>query len=312
MTSHRSLFTCHPGGTLPVLITGARGRLARLVAKGLTGQGEQRLFSREPGAGIEALEDLFRPGGLATGGVLLHLAWSSLPATAEQRPEWHAEQDLGLLRRLLDAVEAVPAGARPHFVFFSTGGAVYGNAPGRPSREDDVCRPVGHYGRTKLAAEGDIRTWSARTGASHTILRIANPYGFAVPQERPQGIIPHAIRAAVAGTPLTLWGDGTARKDFIHCRDFLEALERVIEHRPQGTFNLGTGESHTLLEVIDEVERQTGRTIARSHVAATPWDVHDSRLSNAKLRAATGWAPKVSLAEGIRLSLAASEGGRGG
>lgn len=305
MPNHQSPVTGHQDGASPVLITGGRGRLAGLVADwfGRPGGAEVRLFSREPGPGLAALEDLWATETLATGGVLLHLAWSSLPATAEQQPDLHAELDLGLLRRLLAALEAVPAPRRPHFVFFSTGGAVYGNAPGRPNREDDACHPVGHYGRTKLKAEDEIRAWAARTGAGHTILRIANPYGFTVPELRPQGIIPHAIHAALAGTPLTLWGDGTARKDFLHCGDFLTALDLVVTRRPVGTFNLSQGESHTINEVLAEVERQTGRSIKRLHSPAVSWDVHDSRLDNSKLCAATGWAPRVALTEGVRRSL---------
>lgn len=253
---------------------------------------------------MASMEQLFGTGALARCGTLLHLAWSSLPTTAEQHPELVETQDLPFLRRLLEAITAVPASQRPHLVFFSSGGAVYGNAPGRSNGESDPCRPIGQYGRAKRAAEMLIESWADKHEFSHTILRISNPYGFTVHQERPQGIIPHAIRCALAGTPLTLWGDGTARKDFIHSTDFLAALARVLEERPSGTFNLCSGESHSLNEVLAEVERQTGRPIARILSPAAVWDVHDSRLANDRLRAASGWEPAINLREGIRLSVA--------
>lgn len=288
-----------------LLVTGGRGRLARLIADKFTreGQGTVRLFSRRGGDGCEALDRVFASETLAKGDLLLHLAWSSLPATAEAQPDLSEREDLPLLRLLLAALQAVPADRRPHFVFFSSGGAVYGDAPGRPSVEADACRPVGSYGRAKRAAEEVIEAWSRENGAACTILRISNPYGFPVPAERPQGLIPHAIRAALTGAPLTLWGDGTAQKDFIHCADFFAALERFIALRPAGVFNLCHGESHCLNEVLTEVERQTGRRIARLHSPAVRWDVQDSRLANDRLRAAIGWTPRIGLAEGIKLSL---------
>lgn len=305
MTVVRPPSTVHRAGAPRLLITGGRGRLARLIAEEMGGSGV-RLFSRSAGQGIESLERLLAPDMLAGGGVLLHLAWSSLPATAEQQPGLAEKEDLPLLRRLLAALQAVPAAERPHLVFFSSGGAVYGNAPGRPNTEDDPCRPVGAYGRAKRAAEELITAWAVAQGAACTTLRISNPYGFAVPQERPQGIIPHAIHAARTGTPLPLWGDGSARKDFLHHTDFLAALAKVTTACPPGTFNLCRGESHTVNEVLAEVERQTGRPIPRTHAPAPAWDVHDSRLANDRLRRALGWSPAVTLAEGIRRSLATS------
>lgn len=292
----------------PIYITGGRGRLARLIAEGLGRDlgSNVRRYSRDGGDGLAPLTELFDPGVTAQGGVILHLAWSSLPAVAEQNSGLTETDDLPLLRRLLTAVQAAPAARRPHFVFFSSGGAVYGNAPGRPNMETDACRPLGAYGRGKCAAEQTIRAWTRETGCPHTILRISNPYGYAVPQERPQGIIPHAIRAALTGSPLTLWGDGSARKDFLHHTDFLKALAAIIARRPAGVFNVCRGESHSLNEVLVEVERQTGRPIIRQHTPAAPWDVHDSRLSNDRLRAATGWRPEVDFAEGIRRSVEAA------
>ena len=75
-----------------------------------------------------------------------------------------------------------------------------------------ICRPVGWYARAKLAAEEIIRTFGERYGLRYTILRVSNPYGYSVPFQRAQGIIPHAIECARSGKTLSLWGDGSARK----------------------------------------------------------------------------------------------------
>jgi UDP-glucose 4-epimerase len=119
-----------------------------------------------------------------------------------------------------------------------------------------------------------------------------------------QGIIPHTLRAAVEGRPLTLWGDGHARKDFLYYTDFLSALREVVDRRLTGVFNVGAGESHSVHEIIGLVEAHTGRKVLTTTTPAHAWDVQDSRIDNSKLRAATGWSPQVTLNEGIRRSAA--------
>jgi len=286
-------------------VTGGRGRLASLLADHLRSH-EVTLFSRGGGEGFQDLARL--EPELANHGALLHLAWSTLPATSEKGggTEWQA--DLPALERILRAIAALPAEARPHFVFFSTGGAVYGNAPGRPSRESDACAPIGRYGQAKRAAEEIVERQAAAHGLACTILRISNPYGYPVPKSRMQGIIPHALRCATEGQPLTLWGDGHARKDFLYYTDFLSAVEAVVTRRLTGTFNLSAGESHTVREVIALVEKHTGRKVALAFQPAPAWDVQDSRLDNGRLRAAAAWRPLVSLDEGIRRAAAGYAG----
>jgi len=288
-----------------LVVTGGRGRLAALVADHFRAPRHTvKLYSRNGGGGFHALEELTATPVLAETDTLLHLAWSTLPATSEQQPGAEQREDLPRLEQLLTKLGSLPVNQRPHLVFFSSGGAVYGNAPGRPNRETDPCRPIGRYGQAKLAAEELIHRAVAEHGLACAILRITNPYGYPVPSGRVQGIIPHAVRAAVEGRPLTLWGDGHARKDFIYHTDFLAALEEVVAGRLTGTFNLGAGESHRISEIISLVEAHTGRKITTQLTPGPAWDVQDSRLDIRRLTTATGWGPQVSLDEGIRRSAA--------
>jgi len=293
-----------------IAVTGGRGRLATLLADHFRAPGHDvalfsshiALFSRAGGQGFRPLADL--AAALPTVNVVLHLAWSTLPATSEHGRGTEWQNDLPALEALLQAAAALTPAQRPHFIFFSTGGAVYGDAPGRPNVETDTCRPIGWYGKAKRAAEELIEKSAAQHGLPCTILRISNPYGYPVPKSRMQGIIPHAIRCAVEGQPLNLWGDGHAQKDFIYHTDFLSALEQVIDLRLTGIYNLASGESHTVREVIALVEEHSEKKITLAFQPAPPWDVQDSRLDIAKLVAATGWRPQVTLDEGIRRSAA--------
>ncbi|HWA24516.1 MAG TPA: NAD-dependent epimerase/dehydratase family protein [Lacunisphaera sp.] len=286
-------------------VTGGRGRLASLIADHYRAPAhEVLLYSRGGGPGFRPLTTLLQPGAVGPADVVLHLAWSTLPATSEQNPGSEHLQDLPLLRKMLEACISGPAAQRPHFVFFSSGGAIYGNAPGRPNVESDPCQPIGSYGRAKLAAETLIQATTARETLPCTILRISNPYGYPVPSGRAQGVIPHAIRCAIGNQALTLWGDGHARKDFIYYTDFLWALDEIIARRLTGVFNLCSGESHSVHEIISLVEKHTEKKVLTTHTPGPAWDVRDSRLDHGRLTEATGWEPQVGLDEGIRRSAA--------
>lgn len=284
----------------PVLLTGGRGCLAGVLRRHFASCGiPATSYSRREGDGHLAL-DAVLAGPLPADGTLLHLAWSTVPFTSEHNPD--LEHDEVLLRRLLERFAALP---QSHFVFFSSGGTVYGNArDGRPHRETDACAPIGRHGRAKLAAERLVEEYGRKHGFAWTILRVANPYGFPVSASRPQGIVPVALKCAREGLPLTIWGDGTARKDFLHHSDYSAAVERILRLRLTGIFNVCHGQSHTIREVIELVEQAVECRIAVLPTAAPAWDVHDSVLDNTKLHTASGWRATVSLAEGIRRAAA--------
>lgn len=289
-----------------IILTGGRSRLAGVIHQSLTAAGARLTsLSRTPGDRHLGLETLFDPRLLTATDTVLHLAWSSVPLSSERQPGVELEQDIPLLVRVLNAICASPRRDRIHFVFFSSGGAVYGNAvDGRPSRESDACAPIGRYGQAKLGAERLIEEYGQRQGLTYTILRVSNPYGFPVPSQKPQGIVPFLLNSARTGEPFSVWGDGTARKDFLYHTDFTAALVEIVRHRPPGTFNVSNGTSHTVNEVIRSVERALGKKITIRHTAAHAWDVHDSLLDNSRLCAAIPWRPAVSLAEGIRRTAA--------
>jgi UDP-glucose 4-epimerase len=284
-----------------ILLTGGRGRLAGVIQRHFTGRGARLTsLSRQAGDGHAGLGELFAGGTLERADTLMHLAWSTVPFSSELNPGLESEQDIPLLRKLLEAVAARPDPGRLHFIFFSSGGTVYGNARGGvPSRETDVCAPIGRYGQAKLAAEQLVGEFAGSHGLTCTILRISNPYGFPVPTFQPQGIVPFILKSARAGTPLSVWGDGTARKDFLYHTDFSTALEKIVARRPTGVFNVSSGESHTINELIQLAGRSLGQQIKTVHEPAHPWDVHDSLLDNSKLCMAMDWQPLVTIAEGI-------------
>ena len=265
-----------------IAITGGRGRLAPLIAADLKARGcNVTTFSRAQGDGHFDIARLTDPSLAATFDTIMHLAWSSVPLTSEQNPGGEELSDIPFLQTLLATLEKIPAA--PHFIFFSTA-AVYGNCD-HPASEEATCAPLGHYAAAKLQAENLIRG----TGMQNCVLRISNVFGFSDHSPRPQGIIPRLCEAAHSGSPLTIWGDGTATKDYLFCADFFDAIGAVLDQRLTGTFNVASEQSLSLREIIALVELVAGKKLAVNETPHFPWDVERTLLSAKKLCAATGW-----------------------
>lgn len=280
-------------------ITGGRGRLAPLAARFFADAGlAVRLFSRSEGEGFSGLGQLIESRGMRDFDAILHCAWSTVPFTAEQNPDFAVRQDLPLLERLLAAARKNPV----HFVFLSTG-AVYGNTTHEPAGENREPLPLGQYARGKLAAENLIQS----SGVPATILRVTNLLGESADPARPQGILTRLIEAARTGKEVTLWGDGRATKDYLHCTDFLEALRRILDLRLPGLFNVAGGESVSLLDLVAMVEELAGQPIRRRHDEHFPWDVSFSRIGSEKLQAVSGWRPKYTVREAVESCVARQE-----
>jgi UDP-glucose 4-epimerase len=271
--------------------TGGRGRLAPLAARFFEAAGfSVRLFSRREEAGFLSIERLFQPSVWNDLDAIVHCAWSSVPLTAEQNPENGKEHDLPLIRALLQAA----ASSSAHFVFLSTA-AIYGNTGENPVGEFCPPRPLGHYARTKLEAERILEA----SGVPATTLRVTNLLGERPDPARPQGILPRLIHAAKTGQEATVWGDGRATKDYLHCLDFLAALQGAIDKRLTGVFNVSSGESISLLDLVAIVREKTGQPVKLRHEPHFPWDVSFSRVGSEKLRAATGWQPRIRVRQAV-------------
>jgi len=287
-----------------IAITGATGRLGRCFLSDPEWQRRHRLtaFAREAdGEAIRACDELADPGVIAEFDTVLHLAWSTVPKTAEENPDLAAAVDLPLLQRLLDSATAAGRDAsRPlHLIFFSIG-AVYGNAlRDSGSVESDDPAPIGAYARGKWEAEQQIGRFAGSPSLRTTILRVSNAWGFPGNAGTPQGVIPHLIRAALDGSVFRQWG-GDVEKDYLHIDDLSRALLTLFE-QPAGPslFNLAAGRSHRLGEVIATVEGITDRPITVEPGEPLTWDVARNRLSTDRFRETTGWEPQVAFETGI-------------
>ena len=283
---------------LRIAVTGGRGRLAPLIAAHLCEGGSEVVsFSRLAGDTFQEILHLIEPRTLADFDTVLHLGWSTLPLTSEQRPGFEQATDLPLLQDILSACAAVRR--PPHLVFFSTA-AVYGNTI-VSATEGTPCNPLGGYARAKLQAEEVIRTACSRhRGLRCGILRVSNVFGSTASSTKPQGVIPRICRAIHDETLMPIWGDGENTKDYLFLADFLDAVQAVVARGLTGTFNVASEQSLSVNNIVSLIETLMGKKLRLAHRAAFSWDVEESHVSAQKLRKATGWRARQDVAEAIR------------
>lgn len=290
------------GERTTIAITGARGRIGKVIRGYLSGKGHRVVaFSRNADAEhrtLGSLHELIGHGGIDA---ILHLAWSTVPATAEQNPGTEWSEDIPLLASMLRLLDRTKGGGTrtPRLIFFSSC-SVYGEPTSNGGVFDETSRlrPLGWYARAKRQAEELLGAFAER-GNPVTVLRVTNPYGFTQADSCLQGVIPALARAALERKSINLWGGDGMMKDFLHVSDLCSAVEAVALGQETGLWNVASGSSVRLADLIRKVENLTGRSIEREYSPPCDWDVRNGRYSNRALTAATGWKPKVGLDDGL-------------
>ena len=138
------------------------------------------------------------------------------------------------------------------FVYFSSGGAVYGNQK-EIFNEHTKREPVSYYGLSKLNFENIITYFHNTKELEYLIIRPSNPYGYGQNIYGKQGIIAVIIGKILKNEKLQIWGDGSAVKDYIYIDDFVYYLNNLIEN-PNAwnqTFNIGSGSGTSLNDVLN-------------------------------------------------------------
>ncbi len=229
---------------------------------------------------------------------VLHFVSATVPSTSVADVGLELSANVEPTVHLLDAMKEA---GTPLLVFPSSGGTIYGNeAPAQGFSESAPVRPQGSYGLGKLLVE-EILAFHARAGGPHcAVLRIANAYGPSVHGHHRQGVINAFLDNVRMGAPVRIWGDGSAVRDYVHVEDILAAISAlVLAGARDEIYNVGSGEGHSVREVLDIVRRVTGHDVTVERVPGEYTGVRRSVLDVSKLRERTGWAPQIGIEEGI-------------
>ena len=204
----------------------------------------------------------------------------------------------------LMVLEASRVAGVEHFVFASTGGALYGNPETVPADEATLIAPLSPYGAAKASVETYLRMYYDTHGFSYTALRYANVFG---PRQTPDGeagVVAIFTNRMLKGEPPTIFGDGDQQRDFVYVGDVAKANIEAIEHRLQGAYNVGTGVASSVNEVTSNLAAACDFEGKVEYAAGRPGEVRRVTLDAAKLARETGWQSHVSLADGLALTVA--------
>lgn len=232
--------------------------------------------------------------------VFIHCAWRGVFGL-ERNAEYQITENLPLT---LEAVKlAAACGCRQWIGLGSQ--AEYGN-PNCVLDETAPTRPTTLYGKAKLAAGIAALALGEARGLASTWLRVFSTYG---PGDHPQWLVPYVIREFLAGRAPRLTRC-EQRWDYLYVTDAARAIAAVAERGAAGVFNLGSGEARPLRQIIEMIKAELGTPIEAVYGAIPyrPDQVMRLQADIAKLKAATGWAPTVSLLEGLRATVARERG----
>lgn len=190
------------------------------------------------------------------------------------------------------------------FIFASTGGAIYGEQQYFPADEDHPTCPLSPYGIGKLAAEHYLRCYHATRGLEYTILRYSNVYG---PRQDPfgeGGVVAIFSRQLLDGRQPTINGTGEQIRDFVYVKDVARANLLALQPGCCESVNIATGRETSVNELFSLLCQATGSTRPADHGPALPGEVFRSVLSAERARAVLGWAPQMSLQNGLSETVA--------
>jgi UDP-glucuronate 4-epimerase len=314
-----------------VLVTGAAGFIGMHTARQLLARGHRVL-------GIDNLNDYYDPalkrariaaveqaapqgqfrftvgdiadeaavqaavGGEALDGIV-HLAAQAGVRYSLKNPMAYARSNLVGMTVMLELARHAQV---KHLVYASSS-SVYGGNQKVPFAESDrVDQPVSFYAATKRANEAMAYSYSHLYGVPCTGLRFFTVYG---PWGRPDMAAWLFTDAILAGRPIDVFAGGHLQRDFTFIDDIVEGVVRVLEAPPQpqggaaahALYNIGHHSPVTVNDFIATLEKLTDRTAQRRELPMQPGDVERTYADIDALRAAVGFAPRTSLADGLRL-----------
>jgi UDP-glucose 4-epimerase len=255
---------------------------------------ELREVDVRDGTGLRRVLSEIRPD------VVVHLAAMHFIPAVDDAPGLARDINVGGTRALMDALTLQP----PRLLVFASTAAVYPDRGG-PIGEWCPPDPIDVYGDTKLEGERLVTEWAEEFSVSPIVARIFNVIG---KRETNPHVIPEVVSQLRTGSRTVRVGNLASRRDYTDVRDVAEAIRRLaaVDSRSDTIFNVGSGHSVSVAEVVETCEEVLGYRI-EVEVDQRRLRAHDRAELCADatlLRETTGWQPSRSLKETLAELLA--------
>lgn len=225
--------------------------------------------------------------------VVIHAASGSKSRNSDIAMERDIDTNL---KGTLNVMRAAALCGVKRVVYLSSAGTVYGQGRDAPYCEKDACVPISSYGIVKLASENYVSLLGEMHGISTLILRISNPVGPGQTGADGQGIVAVFHKLLRQNQPVRIFGDGMAERDYIQVDEAMKAANELINTGAEGIYNIGSGRSHRILDIVASLEALTSRTLEKQFITTDrPADIGHVRLDIKKLTDRIGWAPNTDL-----------------
>lgn len=235
---------------------------------------------------------------------IVYLASSTVPETSMKDFGFDLKSNVVPLIHFLQMIRG-----RDHvrrFVYFSSGGTVYGNAEVyKPIAESHPALPISSYGLTKLIGEHYVRLCLSKCHVRTYILRPSNAYGEKQTLGGGQGAVGQFLLSLAKQVPITIYGDGDIVRDFIYVQDLARAVVLCLEcslptDSPVATFNVGSGTGTSIAQLVEAIEKVTGKNFVVQRQPDRGFDCLYNVLDITEVCQALDWLPQVPLEEGIK------------
>ncbi|MDC0992897.1 UDP-glucose 4-epimerase GalE [Alphaproteobacteria bacterium] len=255
---------------------------------------------------VNKVLDQFKPDAV------VHFAGLKTVSESKAEPERYYDVNVSGTSTLLEAMDQ--SGCEN--IVFASSATVYGEPQYLPCDENHPLNPINPYGRTKLIGENLLQDWANAKQGKHAIaLRYFNPVGAddggLIGENSsgvPNNLMPLICQVAVGRREfLKVFGsdyetiDGTGVRDYIHVMDVVQAhilaVEKISTLEAFEVINIGTGEGQSVLQLVEEFERQSGRVVACQSVARRPGDTSAVWADATKAFNKLGFTAKRGLAE---------------
>jgi UDP-glucose 4-epimerase len=222
-----------------------------------------------------------------------------LAAQAGVRKSWgrdfrvYTDHNVDATQRLLEAC----VGRSLERLVYASSSSVYGDNVTIPMNEEALPRPVSPYGVTKLAAEQLCYLYYVNHKVPTTSVRYFTVYG---PRQRPDMAFHKFIKAALRGDAITIYGDGEQTRDFTFVTDAVAATVAAGERGVPGrAYNVGGGSRVSVNQLLQIIERIHGSRIDVRREPSQKGDMRDTFADSTLARTDLGFAPKVTLEQGL-------------
>ena len=237
--------------------------------------------------------------------VMCHLAAQIDVRRSVLDPVYDAQRNILGTLNLMEAIKTSEYPTR--VVFSSTGGALYGDFDQPPSAETFSKDPESPYGIAKLSVEYYLAYYARVHGLDTVALRYGNVYG---PRQDPHGeagVVAIFCQRLLAGTALTVYGDGEQTRDYVYAGDvaganYAAAIATTLPapgRLDARAFNIGTSIETSVNTLATTLQSVAGANAAIDYAPARAGELARSALHTSKAREVLGWSPAVSLADGL-------------